>query len=219
MKLYYDCTCGISGDMLYEASAALVKGIDENNNFVEEQLEKLTFPEGEYPGKRAYGEVIDIIEGAELDKKTEATAKAIYHHLALAEAKVHKTLIKEMHFHEVARDEAIKNIVGFAAALSELNAKGLYCSAIHDGRGTVECAHGRVEIPAPATAVMMNKSHYVFVTEDVPEEMVTPTGMAMMLGAKIDYTWRVPEGEILAQAQARGRRQTGKAGLRAFAIK
>ncbi len=98
--------------------------------------------------------------------------------LAKAEAKVHRTEISEIHFHEVGAVDAIVDIVGSVAGLELLGIDRIYASAINTGQGYVMAAHGKLPVPAPATAELLkNVPIYSSGTE---KELTTPTGAAII---------------------------------------
>jgi hypothetical protein len=105
-------------------------------------------------------------------------AKQIFRRLGEAEAKVHGTTLEKVHFHEVGAIDSIADIVGAAIALRELEIQGLTCSTISTGFGEIEIAHGRVGVPAPATAELLQG--FPVRTGIVESELTTPTGAAIL---------------------------------------
>lgn len=215
MKLHFDCTSGISGDMIFKA-LTLMGGDGVWAEHVE-------IPEGnehtDGHHHRSYEEVKYIIDDSLMPDKVRETAHAIYAVIAEAEAKVHGTDIEHVHFHEVGRDQAIRNIIGCAGAVKSLFIDEIYCSEIHDGSGTIQCSHGEIPVPVPAVQAMMEKSDYVFVTdEDVNTELVTPSGLAILMGIGAKYTPDFPEGVVVQQVVIKGERDTGKEGLKVSLI-
>lgn len=98
--------------------------------------------------------------------------------IAEAEAQVHGMPVGEVAFHEVGAVDSIVDIVGASLLLDALGISELYSSTVCLGYGTVECAHGTLPVPAPATAV---------ICQDMPVEagacrgeMTTPTGAALL---------------------------------------
>lgn len=229
MKLYFDCTSGISGDMVLNALIGL--GADTS------AARELRIEDEEHPparehghrradhvhgghdhSHRGHGEIRRLIEESDLPEQVKETMRSIYLVIARAEAKVHQSDVENVHFHEVGRAQAIRNIAGIAAALADLGVSEILCSKLHDGKGFIECSHGRIPVPVPAVMAMRETCDYVFVTDDVETEMVTPSGLGVLMGIGARYTERMPEGNILKTAVARGGRDTGKEGLKVFLI-
>jgi uncharacterized protein (TIGR00299 family) protein len=53
-------------------------------------------------------------------------------------------------------------------------------SRVVDGTGWIECAHGRLPIPAPATLAILGARGIPLSQCDEPSELVTPTGAALL---------------------------------------
>ena len=119
-----------------------------------------------------------LIDRAGYTATITSLAKAIFMTLGKAEAKVHRTDIESIHFHEVGATDSIADIVGAAIGLDWLNVDQVTCGTIELGSGMVRCEHGLLPVPAPATAEILN---------DVPtsrgrvdSEATTPTGAAIL---------------------------------------
>ncbi len=136
---------------------------------------------------RGLDAITQIIESADLSERTRSLSLAVFRRLAEAEAEVHGTTPEAIHFHEVGAMDAIVDIVGCCACLDLLAIDAVTCGALPVGCGTVEAAHGVLPLPVPATALLL-KGFAVTPTE-VPFEMVTPTGAALLT------TWQRELGE------------------------
>jgi hypothetical protein len=119
-----------------------------------------------------------IIEGSELPPEVKARSVSIFTRLAEAEARVHGEPIDHIHFHEVGAMDAIIDIVGSVTGLWLMGVEAVYASQVHVGRGTIECAHGIIPVPAPATMELL-RGVPVY-GWDVDAELVTPTGAAIL---------------------------------------
>jgi pyridinium-3,5-bisthiocarboxylic acid mononucleotide nickel chelatase len=60
-----------------------------------------------------------LLSDCQLDDDVKAMTLKIYTILAAAEAEVHGETLETVHFHEVGRPQAIINMVGIAAALTQ----------------------------------------------------------------------------------------------------
>jgi hypothetical protein len=98
--------------------------------------------------------------------------------LARAEAGIHGCALDDVNFHGVGGIDAIVDIVGTALCLEKLEINGVTSSQIPVGSGFVDCQHGRLPVPAPATIAIL-KDIPVYGT-DTAAELVTPTGAAII---------------------------------------
>ena len=192
---YFDCFSGIAGDMTL---AALVDaGVDRRA--IQEAVAslglpcELTFETVRRGGFRAtYAKVIAphehvhrhlhhieaIIDKSILTPRQKDLAKRIFLKLGEAEAKVHGTDLAKIHFHEVGAVDSIVDIVGSSVGLDLLGVDRFEASPVPPGRGWVKAAHGRMPLPAPATAELLRG---VPLAESMVEgELTTPTGAAIL---------------------------------------
>ncbi|MGB6610444.1 MAG: nickel pincer cofactor biosynthesis protein LarC [Acidobacteriaceae bacterium] len=140
----------------------------------------------EHTHSRNWPQIRALISGAELPAATKKIALRAFQLLAEAEAKVHGIAPEQVHFHEVGAVDTITDIVCAAAGLDALGVTRWLCSPVNVGSGFVNCAHGRMPVPAPATAELLKG---VPVYSAGPEmELTTPTGAAMLraLGCEFD---------------------------------
>ncbi|MGC4002626.1 MAG: DUF111 family protein [Pirellulales bacterium] len=105
-------------------------------------------------------------------------ATAIFTKIGQAEAKVHGTSLRQVHFHEVGAIDSIADIVGTAIAWDALGITHAASSAVPTGNGFIEIAHGRCAIPAPATAELL--TGIPLAPSTVEAELTTPTGAAIV---------------------------------------
>lgn len=208
--LYIDCTNGVSSDMILKALEKILK-----------ESGRSCGDDGKDYHGRSYVDVQRMLE------QGKDIALRIYEVIACAEAKVHGKTADTVHFHEVGRDEAVKNAVCIGMAIAEIKPDKILVSKINDGCGSVECAHGRIPVPVPAVRAMMDECgskypDYQFYTcEAVETEMVTPSGLAALIGIGAEPagdSMAFFEGNITAECEAFGTRNTGRGGLRAYLI-
>lgn len=127
---------------------------------------------------RGYSEIVEMIRGAGLGESVERRACGIFKRIGEAEAKIHGKSLEEIHFHEVGAVDSIVDVVGACVAVEGLGVEQVLASPLVDGRGWIECAHGKFPIPAPATLEILKG---VPITQvEVPYEMITPTGAAIL---------------------------------------
>lgn len=143
---------------------------------VRTQLEELEVP---YEHHRNLGAVECRIDSLEVSSRVKEDARSIYRILAEAEAQVHGCAVEETHFHEVGKGEAVENVIGICLAVEALNPACIQASAVQTGQGKVECAHGILDIPAPATAAILARG--IPIAENkLDGELCTPTSAAVI---------------------------------------
>ncbi len=120
-----------------------------------------------------------ILDRADLPATVRTRAKAVFLRLAEAEAEVHGSTVQKVHFHEVGAVDAIVDIVGVLLGLESLGVTSVSASVLPLGRGSVDSQHGRIPVPAPATALLLRGAPVV--GGPVEGELVTPTGAALLM--------------------------------------
>lgn len=133
-------------------------------------------------------DVNTIIDNSSLDENTKALAKRIFLRVAKAESKVHNKPLDEVHFHEVGAIDSIVDIVGTAILINKINPEKIIASVVNDGYGFIECAHGTMAVPVPATSEIFAASNVKFRQIDIDTELVTPTGAAIIAELAEDFT-------------------------------
>ena len=124
-------------------------------------------------------DVNKIIDKAQITENAKNLAKKIFKIVAQAEAKVHGKDITEVHFHEVGAIDSIVDIVSFSVLFDDLNPEKVYFSALTEGQGYVQCAHGILPVPVPAVCEIAAEYKLPVKITDNKGEMVTPTGAAI----------------------------------------
>ncbi|MCG8473665.1 MAG: LarC family nickel insertion protein, partial [Desulfobacterales bacterium] len=178
MHLYMDCFSGLSGDMALGALVDLGVPVDwlkeqltplleDRFDITEKEVNKsgitavdITVHDhshahhhGDHHHHHAldYKKIRCLIANSSLKKSVKDRALAVFHRIAVAEAKIHGCEIDTVHFHEVGGIDAVADIVGTVLAVDYLGITQITCSPIPLGSGTVTCAHGVFPVPAPAT--------------------------------------------------------------------
>lgn len=192
---YLDCASGASGDMslgaLVDAGADLAtiqEGLDSlgigcrlNSLEVKRCGFRACHIRVEHKPEHAHRRLSDIVALIDQSRLTDIQkdlAGRIFRKLAEAEAKVHGTTLEKVHFHEVGAVDSIADIVGAAIGFSLLGVEQVVASPTPTGRGSIEIAHGRCSIPAPATAELLRG--IPLAESDVEAELTTPTGAAIL---------------------------------------
>jgi pyridinium-3,5-bisthiocarboxylic acid mononucleotide nickel chelatase len=202
--LFYDCFSGISGDM--NLGAMIDLGIEKN--YLVNELSKLNLKGWELVAEkdqrhgivgtkvtvrqtihehahRHLSDIEKIIDDSALAVETKNLSKKIFLKIATAEAAVHGIPVNEVHFHEVGAIDSIIDIVGAAICYNALSVEGVHVSEVELGSGFVRCEHGKLPVPAPATAEIIKGIPAR--TGGVDFEATTPTGAAILSVLGTDF--------------------------------
>ncbi len=134
-------------------------------------------PEGPH-GHRSLAEIRHLIGHSALSAAGKARAIALFQRIGEAEAAIHGTPIDQVHLHEVGALDSIIDIVGAVFAMEWFGIEDVVASPLNVGGGTVDIAHGRYPVPAPATARLLAGVPIYGGGPDV--ELVTPTGALLV---------------------------------------
>ncbi len=124
-------------------------------------------------------EVKARIAALPVPENVRSSAAAVYDLLAEAESRAHGRPVDQIHFHEVGSLDALADVTAVSLLLDELRPDRILASPPNAGGGTVQCAHGVLPVPAPATANLLLGMPW---RGDAPEagELLTPTGAALL---------------------------------------
>ena len=194
---YFDCFSGISGDMIL--GALLDLGLDpaELTRHLSKlqlsgyQLEVSKEQRGPITGTkfnvkvetaeqplRSSGQIKGLIAESDLPDPVKEKSLAAVERLARTEGNLHQQPPEHVHFHEVGAIDSIVDMVGACIGLHLLGIGQVVASPLPLGRGFVQCQHGLLPLPAPATLALLES---VPVYDSGQErELVTPTGAAIL---------------------------------------
>ena len=230
---YFDCSNGISGDMtlgaLLDAGVDLrdlrkelkrlpVRGWRLETEEVRRvgvagTLATVALSKSAVQPHRRYSDIRAMLEGAALPGRAGERALRAFLLLGQAEAAVHKIPLEKVHFHEVGAVDAIIDIVGAMIALEMLGAEGskipsvvegFAASTVVVGSGEVQCDHGTLPVPAPATARLLEG--VPIEAGPVAKEMTTPTGAAILRALDPRFG-PLPPMRLVKTAYGAGRRE------------
>ena len=134
----------------------------------------------------AYSQIRAFLDNTTLTSPVRARARAIFDLLAQAEARVHGVAPEQVSFHEVGQWDSIADVVAAAWFVERFAGASWSCGALPLGAGQVPSAHGRLPLPAPATAVLLEG--YPVYQDGIAGERVTPTGAAIIRYLEPDFT-------------------------------
>ena len=122
--------------------------------------------------------ILEMIAQSKLSASVKDRASELFRVLGASEAKVHGIPIETVHFHEVGAVDSILDFVSAAFVIDSLGDVTWSVGDVPTGYGTIETAHGEIPLPAPATADLLRG--FNLVQKNVPAELVTPTGAAIL---------------------------------------
>lgn len=123
-------------------------------------------------------EIRRLIAELAVSETVKEKALAVYQSIAEAESRVHGAEVDQIHFHEVGSMDAVADVTAVCLLMELLAPEQVIVSPIHVGSGTVLCAHGRLPVPAPATALILEGMPIY--GGNVQGELCTPTGAALL---------------------------------------
>lgn len=206
---YFDCVSGVAGDMTLAALVSAgwpeaelqalpgrlhLPGVEIVVTAVQRGPFAATHVDVRAPGKQPHRHlhhIEAILAAADLPGTVRANALAVFRRLAEAEAEVHGSTVQKVHFHEVGAVDALVDIVGACAGLAWLGVERVHASTLPLGGGTTLCEHGRIPVPAPATAFLLRGAPVRM--GPVESELVTPTGAALLATLVADWGAAAPE--------------------------
>ena len=236
--LVLDCSAGLSGDMAAGAAADLLKddeavlgalsflkahGYEAGFEFIKKQDRQCRHfyvrPVSGKPAAHAHihrtlSDVKAVIAEASLTTSARSLAYHVYDIIAESEAIAHDLPAEKVHFHEVASLPSIADVIAFSVCYDRLGITGTVIPALYEGRGTVQCDHGELEVPVPAVRNILAANHLPLMRAEASGEILTPTGAA--IAAAVRTAASLPEEyRILASGYGAGMRETGLRGYAA----
>ena len=158
--------------------AVTIDGIEESEHHTGSSHDQHHTDHHHHVHGRGLQGVTDIINSLSISDTCKQNAINVYNLVAQAEAKVHKSTVTQIHFHELGMLDAIADIVAVCVLLEALKFDEIIISPIHVGTGTVHCAHGELPVPAPATMELL-AGIPMYADYQIKGELCTPTGAAL----------------------------------------
>ncbi|MGA2634747.1 MAG: nickel pincer cofactor biosynthesis protein LarC [Terracidiphilus sp.] len=154
---------------------------------------------------RPLSEILKIIRSASLAETVKERSIRAFQLLGEAEAAIHSISIEKVHFHEVGGVDTIVDIVCAAAGVEALGVDRWLASPLNVGSGTVECQHGTLPVPAPATLALLADAPIY--SAGAQMERVTPTGAVLLRMLDVSYQ-PLPPMRVKASGYGAGGRET-----------
>lgn len=205
--LYLDCSAGAAGDMvlgalidaglpLDELRAALGSlmlpgwslgstpvtragiGATKFGIVGPDRDHRATDVSGHEDRHRTVAEICRLVETSALSASAKSRTCGLFTRLAEVEAGIHRLPIGQVHLHEVGALDSIVDIAGSVFALEWFAPQRVVSSPLNVGGGFVMTAHGRLPVPAPATAALL--TGVPVYSSGIEAELVTPTGALLV---------------------------------------
>ncbi|HLD29124.1 MAG TPA: nickel insertion protein, partial [bacterium] len=194
--IYIDCGNGAAGDMLLSALFHKTlgrKGVGEVIRLLKIR-EKFTWSaravdesgisafrtviNEEKKREKTFAEIISRIERSAFSRSVREKTKRVFADIARTEAGIHGKSISRIHFHELGWLDSFLEISGFFWGLERLGIDEVTVSPVSVGAGEVNCRHGILPNPAPATLELLKG--FIVEGRAVEEEITTPTAAAIL---------------------------------------
>jgi len=191
---YFDCCSGISGDM---ALGALIDA-GGDATLVEASVEAMQLgyevkvavhheDRGHIGGTRVLVHTSDrvertvpvlrsVVDDADLPDGVKSQALAAINRLAAVEARIHGVPEEQLHLHELGGADTLVDLVGAFWLMRSLGVTQVYASALPAPHGL----KGDMPLPAPASLRVLEGTGAIFEEANGHEELVTPTGAAIL---------------------------------------
>ncbi len=140
---------------------------------------QIEFAIPEQPHGRHVGELVRLVERAPLSAWVRERAVRAFRLVGEAEGRVHGVAPEKVHLHEVGAVDAVLDIVGGIEGFERLGVDAIYNLPVAVGSGWVEAEHGRLPVPAPATAILLEGVDAAH-GGPVEGEATTPTGAVLV---------------------------------------
>jgi uncharacterized protein (TIGR00299 family) protein len=228
MIVYFDCSSGISGDMIlgalidagvsprklrnslsglpikgYSLKVRSVKRAGIVATKVDVEILKNTHLKKQYGAAKRFRNVEEIIKKSTLSKDIKTKGLAIFKRLFKAEAAVHGRRFDTVHLHELGAIDCFIDIFGSLIGLDLLGINKIYASPLNLGSGTVKSEHGTLPVPAPATVEVLR--HIPVYSTNIDFELTTPTG-AVLISSLAEHFGPMPNMTVSQQGIGAGRR-------------
>ena len=207
---YFDIFCGAAGDMI--VASMLHAGLDAE--YLKSQLDTLNLHDltldiqtvnrhgitammfvpktSEHHPHRHLSDINAIIDNSGISDSAKSRSKKIFEKIAIAEAAIHGKKPDEIHFHEVGAVDSISDIVAACVGLEALGIEKVYSAPFTLGSGIINCAHGNIPAPAPATLEILKNAAAPTTPGPLAQELVTPTAAAIITEFADGYTTLPP---------------------------
>lgn len=130
----------------------------------------------------SFEEIKDLVRSTSFSQSVKKLAMTAYDVIADAECRVHTATKESVHFHEVGQKRAVFGVLCACFLIYEVKRvfgvdKCIF-THVNTGFGKTVCAHGEVDVPAPATKIILDGA-VPFYSDGIKGELCTPCGGAL----------------------------------------
>jgi pyridinium-3,5-bisthiocarboxylic acid mononucleotide nickel chelatase len=140
---------------------------------------QIEFDIPDQPHGRHVSELIRLVERAPVSDRVKERAVRAFRLFGDAEGRVHGVAPEKVHLHEVGAVDAVLDIVGSIEGFERLGVDAVHHFPVAVGQGWVDTAHGKLPVPAPATAILLEGLE-IANGGPVEGEATTPTGAVLL---------------------------------------
>src|SRR6266581_444388 len=141
---------------------------------------QIEFAIPDQPHGRHVGALVRLVEQAPVSNWVKERAVRAFRLVGEAEGRVHAVAPEKVHLHEVGAVDAVLDTVGAIEGFERLGVAAVHHFPVAVGQGWVEAAHGRLPVPAPATAILLEGIEIASGSGPVEGEATTPTGAVLL---------------------------------------
>lgn len=128
-------------------------------------------------GHRHLADFLGVLEGSALAEPARERAALLLRRIFEAEGRIHGRPPESVHLHELGSLDTLVDLAGAADGLGHLAPDRIVFGRVNLGSGSVTAEHGVLEVPAPATALLL-RGVPTF-SDGSGFERTTPTGAAL----------------------------------------
>ena len=172
--MHWDLTQWATRSYLFDEVCAGEDGLAES---IREQAAEAGVPQEHHHHLSDILNTVDNLQG--VPEQVQDDMRAIYQVLAEAEAQVHGSEVDHTHFHEVGEGSHIQSVLAICLAIRAQQPERITSTPVQVGSGQINCAHGLMDIPAPATAAILARGIPIYEPR-LEGERCTPTSAAVI---------------------------------------
>lgn len=128
-------------------------------------------------GHRHLADFLGVLEGSALAEPARERAAGLLRRIFEAEGRIHGRPPESVHLHELGSLDTLVDLAGAADGVGHLAPDRIVFGRVNLGSGSVTAEHGVLEVPAPATALLL-RGVPTF-SDGSGFERTTPTGAAL----------------------------------------